>query len=66
MKKTLRIALWFTFLTVIVLPFGGAYIGIPGWALFILGIFFGSATMMWWIVYADERKRILWRQENGY
>ena len=56
MKKTLYIALGFTFWTIFVLPIGNAMLGVPWWVAFILGVCSGSATMMWWIVYRDEKK----------
>lgn len=66
MKKTLRIAIGFTIWSFIVLPVGSALTNAPWWLAFILGICSGSATLMWWIVYADERKRLQWRKEHGY
>ena len=66
MKKTLYIALGFTVWSFIVLPVGSALVNAPWWLAFILGLFSGSATLMWWLVYAYERKRIQWRKDHGY
>lgn len=64
MRKTLIIAIAMTIWTAVILPIGGAMLGAPWWALFIVGLFSGSATAIWWIVYADERKP--YRQMRGY
>lgn len=62
MKKTLYIALGFTFWTIFVLPIGNAMLGVPWWVAFILGVCSGSATLMWWIVYRDEKKQQEFRE----
>lgn len=66
MKKTLYIAIGLTIWSVIVLPVGCAVTGAPWWIAFTIGLFSGSAAMMWWIVYSDERKQARWRKEMGY
>ena len=66
MKKTLRIAIGFTIWAFVVWPIGCVVFSTPWWLAGFVGVCSGSAAMMWWIVYADERKRLQWRKEHGY
>lgn len=64
MRKTFYIALAFTIWTVLCMPLFAAFFHIPWQALFGINLFFGSATILFWMVYFEERKP--YRQRRKY